>query len=210
MALIYDATLTPSKSEILQSWVPAQPWFDGGDITVVGAYRFDDPADEVGIETHLVRSGELVFQVPLTYRGAPLAGAESALITTLEHSVLGRRWVYNAPGDPVYAQTLATVIRTGGRQADLEFATPVPAAARVVTTHVCGSGSPSATALRVNAVFFADEGPTTVISAGGMTLEILRVVGAVQPADESDAVLGSQLTGTWPGQDEPVRLATLS
>jgi hypothetical protein len=45
----------------------------------VSAYRFDDPAGEVGIETLLVRRGAgPVLQVPLTYRGAPLAGAEDA------------------------------------------------------------------------------------------------------------------------------------
>jgi len=33
--------------------------------------------------------------VPLTYRGAPLDGAEDALVGTTEHGVLGRRWVYD-------------------------------------------------------------------------------------------------------------------
>ena len=209
MALIYDATLIPSKLEILQSWAPTQPWFQGGELTIVGAYRFDDPLDEVGIETHLVRSGGEVFQVPLTYRGAPLAGAESALITTLEHSVLGKRWVYNAAGDPAYAQALSTAIRTGGRQADLEFATPVPAAARVVTTHVQGSGATSDVPQRVEAVSYVDDGPTTTISAAGMILEIVRSVSAAGATDISDPASKGRLTGTWPGQGDPVRLAAL-
>lgn len=37
----------------------------------------------------------------LTYRGVPLAGAEEDLISTMEHSALGRRWIYNGTGDPV-------------------------------------------------------------------------------------------------------------
>ena len=34
--------------------------------------------------------------VPLTYRGAPLAGGEADLVGTTEHSALGTRWVYDA------------------------------------------------------------------------------------------------------------------
>ncbi len=62
----------------------------------------------MGVETLLVRVGEgPVLQVPLTYRGAPLPGGESALVGTMEHSVLGPRWVYDGTGDPVYVATLA-------------------------------------------------------------------------------------------------------
>ena len=35
------------------------------------------------------------YVVPMTYRGAPLAGADEALIGTSEHGVLGRRWIYD-------------------------------------------------------------------------------------------------------------------
>ena len=44
-----------------------------------------------------------VYQVPMTYRGMPLDGADAFLIGTTDHSVLGRRWVYDACGDPVFA-----------------------------------------------------------------------------------------------------------
>lgn len=129
MALIYDAELSPSKPEILRAWVPAQPWFPGSELEIVGAFRFDDPAGEVGIETHLVRAGGRDFQVPLTYRGAPLPGG--TLIATMEHSVLGPRWVYDGCSDPVYVAAVSDVIRAGGSQADLEFAdgsqAPAPA-----------------------------------------------------------------------------------
>ncbi len=78
---------------MLGEWVPRQPWIgsaDASSLEVVGAYRFDDPAGEVGIETHLVRTADgQVVQVPVTYRGAPTAGAEASLITTMQHSVLG-------------------------------------------------------------------------------------------------------------------------
>jgi hypothetical protein len=86
---------------------------------MAGSYRFDDPAGEVGIEGLLVRRAGEVFHLPVTYRGAPLDGAEAHLITTMEHSVLGHRWVYDAAGDPValgcYAAALA------GRQEQAVF-----------------------------------------------------------------------------------------
>ncbi|MEI2826114.1 MAG: hypothetical protein V9F04_06650 [Dermatophilaceae bacterium] len=48
---------------------------------------------------------------PLTYRSAPLAGADRALVGTIEHSVLGTRWVYDAPHDPAYvAELLRTIV----------------------------------------------------------------------------------------------------
>jgi hypothetical protein len=85
----------------------------------VAGFRFDDPAGEVGIETMLVSAdGEIVYQVPLSYRGAPLPDRDAWLIGTSEHSVLGRRWIYDACGDPVYAAALAGVILAGTGQAE--------------------------------------------------------------------------------------------
>lgn len=44
------------------------------DLTVLGAYPFDDPDGEVAIETHLLAAGTTVLQVPVTYRAAPYSG----------------------------------------------------------------------------------------------------------------------------------------
>ena len=49
----------------------------------------------------------------MTYRGAPLAGAEEALIGTSEHGVLGTRWIYDAAHDPV--AVAAARLRQRGR-----------------------------------------------------------------------------------------------
>ena len=68
-----------------RSWGPAA----ADPIEVIGSYRFDDPDGPVGLETHLVSAGDAVIQVPLTYRDEPLDGAGDALITEVEHSVLG-------------------------------------------------------------------------------------------------------------------------
>lgn len=44
-AEIHDATLTPTKLELLAGWLPKQEWFfgDADDLTRVAAYRFVDP-----------------------------------------------------------------------------------------------------------------------------------------------------------------------
>ena len=100
MAIIHRATITPTKLELLDEWL-------GGDLAgsdelqQVASYRFDDPAGEVGIEALLVTRGGAVRQAVLSYRAAPLGGAEDHLITTMDHSALGQRWIYDAQGDPV-------------------------------------------------------------------------------------------------------------
>ncbi|MGC4856177.1 maltokinase N-terminal cap-like domain-containing protein [Micromonospora sp. DT4] len=76
-----------------------------------GAYRFDDPAGEVGIETMLVAAADgPVHQVPLTYRAAPLDDVDEWLVGTTEHSALGRRWVYDGCADPVYAAAVQPAV----------------------------------------------------------------------------------------------------
>ena len=111
-AEIYDAVLTPGKLDLLRPWVGEQSWFDGAveSLEQVTAYRFVDPAGEVGIECFLLTDGTRTFHVPVTYRGAELEGAAEALVGTMEHSVLGRRWVYDAPADPVYKAEVRRVI----------------------------------------------------------------------------------------------------
>ena len=89
MGIVHKATLSPSKQELVESWLPTRSWADGLRIAEkVAEYRLDDPAGEVGVETILWRSEDgTVLQTPLTYRAAPLAGAEEHLMGTTEHSV---------------------------------------------------------------------------------------------------------------------------
>lgn len=132
MAIIHKATLSPSKLELIADYLPKQPWFiQEGEPELVGAYRFDDPAGEVGIETHVVSAGDRIYQVPLSYRGYELAGANDWLIGTMDHSVLGKRWVYDACADPVYIKALATAILTGRKRPNSSWtASPSPARAQ--------------------------------------------------------------------------------
>jgi hypothetical protein len=193
MAVLHDATLTPPKLEILQDWVPGRPWAAGaGTLEKVGTFRFDDPAGEVGIETFLLRDGDRLLQVPLTYRGHPLPGADAHLIATMEHSVLGTRWVYDGCGDPVWAAAAVTCTLTGGDQAR-QFRQAeeglVPVASTVT---VSGSGAPGADVTTLGPVQQHDDDRVTVVDVGPYELVVARVVGT-----ELDAA--AHLSGEWDG-----------
>jgi maltokinase-like protein len=194
MALLYDATLTPSKMTLVRGWLPDRPWFQGeGKVRKVGAYRFDDPAGEVGMEAFLVHA-EVgpVMHVPMTYRGAPLEGAEDSLIGTTEHSVLGTRWVYDACGDPVWAAALATTVLSGGTEAEQVIEEDGRMVAYPSSATVRGSGSPDEPPVEVDSVTCRDDEVTTMIDAGDLELVVVRVVGA-------DVAMPYTLTGRWDG-----------
>lgn len=100
MAILHQATLTPTKAQFVTAWLDLQGW-GAGPVELVGGYRFDDPDGEVGVEGLIARRGDDAYHLPVTYRDAPLGSAQDFLIATVEHSVLGQRWVYDAAHDPV-------------------------------------------------------------------------------------------------------------
>ncbi len=211
MATLHSAELRPTKIELLSAWVPTQSWAHEVDTTVlesVGAFRFDDPDGEVGVETHLLRaaSGQ-VLQVPLTYRAHALPGADDSLITTMHHSVLGERWVYDASADPVFARTLAATILRGGEQAELIYLGDGAPQRREATTLVRGSGTPGEAVPDVNDVTFAHARSVTTIDSGDLTLRLWRVV---EPPVSEDVADEATLLGRWPGRDEWAVLSTAS
>lgn len=207
MAILYQATIRPSKLELLAEWLPTRPWFRGeadAEFISIAAYRFDDPEGEVGVETILVRAGTgPVLQAALTYRGSPLAGAEESLICTMEHSVLGKRWIYDGVGDPVYLQTLATAALTGGHQVGL---TVEMADGRRVERDpdalVSGTGSSNVTVglPSVADIVVSESGDETVSTVGPLTVSIRRVLGtdAALAAESASSSGGSgALVGSW-------------
>lgn len=205
MALIHKAQISPTKLELLASWLPTRPWYDGPaepEPARVAAGRFDDPDGEVGIETIMVSVGPVVLHVPLTYRGAPLPGAEAWLVGTLEHSVLGTRWVYDGAGDPVYAAQLAETIRSGGHEAIEEFETDGQRVTRESDLKLAGSGADVAPLGEVGSV---RDGEPTVITASGGVLTVNRV-----PTVAVDPAAAGVLTACWSGQETPVVVAHLS
>ncbi len=215
MALLHRADLVPSKLDLIGTWAPSQPWFVGdaaSGFTTVANFRFDDPEGEVGVETLLVRAGAgPILQIPLTYRNAPLAGAEASLLGTMQHSVLGERWTYDATGDPVYLQTLATAALTGGRQADLLIEIDGAMTQRKPTAVVQGSGgagAPVPVLPTVASILSRNEGASTILDADGLHIELARVPDGGEPlrSDDGDATL----TGTWIDHPETAVLATVS
>lgn len=182
MALLYDATLKPTKLELLEEWVPQQSWYpaDRPGFELIGRFRFDDPAGEVGMETFLLGDPDgSVFHVPMTYRGEPLEGG--TLVTMMEHSVLGDRWVYDAVSDPVYLEVLADVIATGAQQAQ-QFIHQDDGPPTEVPTSVRAWGVPAA--------------------GDAVAVDVLRSLdlGAEPPS-------AGALLAQWEGQATPVVLA---
>lgn len=111
VSVIYDAIMNPTKNELIAAWLPRQEWFQGAHepvLETVGGFRLDDPADKVGMEFIVVEDRAprkpVIYHVPVTYRGAELPGGEAALLGTSEHSVLGTRWIYDGPEDPVWQE----------------------------------------------------------------------------------------------------------
>jgi hypothetical protein len=207
MALLHRAELHPTKLELLAAWLPSRRWYQGpadAEVERVAACRFDDPAGAVGIETMLVRArGRPIHHVPLTYRDAPLEGGDTWLVGTCEHSVLGRRWVYDACGDPVYAAALASAIFAGAGQAEEFVEVDGRLERREPAMTVTGSGPHSAEVPVVHAVQRVVDADPTLIVTDSVNLTVVRIVdGNSRPA-------GANLTGVWTDLLTPVLLASV-
>lgn len=155
------ATMTPGFREFLPSWIARQSWYLGDGVPrlrLVGTLRFEDPEGVVGVETHLVDDGSRLYQVPMTFRGAPLESpdAEAALISESEHSVLGTRWIYDAMFDPVWRLLILELVGGEGI-ADSGTATAV---GRRIGSHPLDGASIDV--VRVLAEGEADFGPEVV------------------------------------------------
>jgi hypothetical protein len=172
------ATLTPHFRDFLPQWVGRQPWFRGSGVpslTPIGYFRFEDPSGEVGIETHLVTDGLVVYQVPMTYRGAPIKdggpAAAAALMATAEHSVLGTRWIYDGEADPVWRSELLRLVRAGGVSEPGSKRGVAPAEAR---GHLLTAGK---------------------LTADSVIIELQRVLAPGHSAGDLDAA--GRVMGTW-------------
>ncbi|MFJ9393115.1 hypothetical protein ACIRON_30130 [Nocardioides sp. NPDC101246] len=195
MSIVHKATLTPSKNEIFGAWLATQAWCEGDLTSTIGSYRFDDPAGRVGIECVLLAVGESVVHLPVSYREAPLDGAEDFLMATTEHSALGTRYVYDACADPVAVRALLAAALTGATQEPMDVYDQgrlVERRAAVVTAAGTGSWSPDAVP-HLDGVTIRSHGATPHIEAGGFTVTVKRVAdGSEAEGDESIAV-------AWPG-----------
>ncbi len=208
MARLHQAELRPTKLELLEEWLPRQPWCpESGPAALrkVGSYRFDDPAGDVGVETINVTAGRSTLQIPLTYRAQPLRGADAWLVGTMQHSVLGPRWVYDACADPIYVAALASSILLGQPQAEqyLEVEGKIQVLAQSVHVQSTGPQLDAAPSVFSTTPRTTDAG--TVIGTGSVALVVVRhLVLDGRPAGRH------ALTGTWEGQEEKVKLAAVT
>lgn len=219
MAIIYRAVLSPGKLELLNSWLANVPWGGKNDTVFerVDGYRFDDPAGEVGIEVFLLQAGDgPLLHVPVTYRGAPLPDGEDALIGTMDHSVLGTRYVYDATADPVAVTAFIDAIMTGATNAEMievvgDAHTVMEQTARIVGSGVAERGIDAKTDRALAPV--TDGGVTRVTlpaKIGGEARDVdlaLRRTIEVAPGSTADEVPALNLTGTWTGANDPQLLA---
>ncbi|MYT26752.1 1,4-alpha-glucan branching protein, partial [Streptomyces sp. SID7760] len=158
----------------------------------------DDPRGEVGIEFMAVSDGagdrQVTYLVPLTYRGAPLDGAERALIGTSEHGVLGRRWIYDGTHDPVLVERLYALVRGEAvPQAQSESDTPDPT--------VAGWSAQTGPSGPASILTVSDEPDTTDVllrtPAGELTLAVRRVLRPAPEPDGGGAPLLGHVTAEW-------------
>jgi hypothetical protein len=194
MSIVHKATLTPTKKEIFGAWLATQAWCEGDLTGTIGSYRFDDPAGRVGIECVLLEVGESVVHLPVSYREAPLDGAEGFLMATTEHSALGTRYVYDACADPVAVRALLTAALTGATQEPMDVYDQGRLVERrdtVVTA--TGSGSWSRDEVpHLGGVTIRSHGADSHVEAGGFAIVVKRVV------DGSDADGAESIQVTWP------------
>ncbi len=206
MALYHRATITPSKPEVVASWAATRSWCsaEADDIEVIGAFRFDDPEGSVGMETFVAHAADTHLLVPLTYRDAPSAEAAAAFIGTVEHTVLGTRWVYDGLGDPTYVRMLAAVSVTG--QGEALGMVEVDGRWVMAPTNVRIRGGDGWGVERVPIDGFEPvgvDGPTQHFRNDGFDLTVHRHLSpGPQPT------LG--LTGTWPGAVAPVVISSVA
>ncbi|MGW2052338.1 maltokinase N-terminal cap-like domain-containing protein [Streptomyces sp. NPDC001840] len=194
MAVIHHVALKPAKLELLTSWLPSRPWYFGGagepELAKAGGFRLDDPQGEVGIEFMVVTDASgtrpTAYLVPLTYRGAPLDGAEHALVGTMDHGVLGRRWAYDGFHAPVLVAQLLALVE-GRVQAQDQNTSDT--ADREVTRSYTGD-SPAATDFTATAVD-GQEG-TELSAPHGPALRLHRIL---RPAPDNTPVLPPKATG---------------
>ncbi|MBF6671258.1 1,4-alpha-glucan branching protein [Glutamicibacter sp. FBE19] len=109
MGIVYNTSMSPSKNELVSAWLPKQEFYTGKGtpkLQHIGGFRLEDPEGQVGVELRIYAdhsdTSDVVYHLPLTYRDAPLPGGEKYLIGTSEHAILGKRYIYDAAGDPVF------------------------------------------------------------------------------------------------------------
>ncbi len=152
------------------------------------------------MEGHLVTTEGTLLHVPLTYRDEPVDGADDALITEMQHSELGTRWVYDGLRDERYITMLAAAAMTGQGEAvgmamhDGRWHV-APASVRIQ-----GGGWSQQRVAIDNFERVSDDVSAVVFANDRFKLTCFR-----RPVPGARPAMG--LAATWEGQTDPVILA---
>jgi maltokinase len=168
--------------DYLESWMTRQRWYAGKsrspELKVIGGFGLAEPTGSAVIRVYLVLDSAeypLLYQVPLTERSEPLAGAENALVASFDVET-GRRYIYDGPHDPAFAEALLRMIlddgeahetdgpsatNSGGQLVARGHHTPDPTPVRFVSSRVLGGEQSNTSIIFQMAV--ADGTPSTPI-----------------------------------------------
>lgn len=105
----------------LESWMSRQRWFAGKSqkpqLQIVGWFGLADPHRLALIRVYLIldrADKPILYQVPLTERSQPVPAAHGGLIASIGTDT-DRRYLYDGPHDPAFAEALLRLIQNGGR-----------------------------------------------------------------------------------------------
>lgn len=177
-------TSQPVTPAVLAPWISRQRWFANKgtipDLEEIGSFTLESPLAGVQIVTHLfldrTPGKPALYQVPLTYREAPLP-LSPALI-----GVLDGVYVYDGPHDPAYAAALLAVIGDGREVVgDRMWA---------LGTHTAGR----VTAGFTSRVLSGEQSNTSIIFEGGSESPVIcKLFRTLHDGDNPDVVLQTAL-----------------
>lgn len=183
--------------DYLEAWITTQRWYAGKSraprFEIIGGFRLDGETDAV-IQVLLVldhAEHPLLYQVPLTERTAPLAGAEHALVATLEGDT-GTSYVYDGPHDPAYARALLRLILHDGNALAAD-------GSGLVAAHGHHDPSGAGTAVQSSRVLGGEQSNTSIIyemrnSDGQPSSPVIcKIFRALHDGDNPDVVLTGAL-----------------
>lgn len=208
MAIIHKATLSPSKLELIADYLPKQPWFiRRANRSWWAPTALTIPPVKSESKPTSSQPATASTRFPSATAATSLAGANDWLIGTMDHSVLGKRWVYDACADPVYIKALATAILTGQKEAE-QFvdgeSQPRPSTVSVQGTGMLDGGLPA-----LSASAPVSGSGVTIIDAGSLRLKVNRVVEVAVDAAVNTAAAPELHTG-WPSREPGKGLKTRS